>query len=86
MRKLRFAEVPITFSNGKWGKSKLFKVEFISFLTYVIKTEFGVTVQEENEKVETKAFLNASNWDEGCKDLSINTGTSVAFRLGAPIN
>jgi len=59
----------------------MFKAEFISFLTYIIKTKLGVTVQEENGKVEINAFLNASNWDKECRDLSINAGASDAFML-----
>jgi len=70
IRKFRVGEVPIVFSNRKRGKSKLTKVEFRSFLAYVIKTKFGVTIQSEEENREPKnSFPNAYKVDEGIERL-----------------
>ena len=70
IRKFRVGEVPIVFSNRKRGKSKLTKVEFRSFLAYVIKTKFGVTIPSEEENREPKnSFPNAYKVDEGIERL-----------------
>ncbi len=70
IRKFRVAEVPIVFSNRKRGKSKLTKAEFRCFLTYVIKSKFGVTIPSEEENREPKnSFPNAYKIDEEIERL-----------------
>jgi len=69
IRKFKVSEVPIVFSNRKQGKSKLSKGEFKGFLAYVIKTKFGVTISEDNEKTEVNIFPSFPKIDEETERL-----------------
>lgn len=44
-RKFKVKEVPITFENRKRGKSKLTMAEIKAFLSYVVKSKTGTTIQ-----------------------------------------
>jgi dolichol-phosphate mannosyltransferase len=70
VRKFRVGEVPIVFSNRKRGKSKLTKEEFKSFLAYVVKTKFGVTILEENKNAEANVFSDVPNMNERIERLN----------------
>jgi len=62
-------ELPIMFSNRKRGKSKLTKAEFKGFLSYIIKTKFGVAIAPETENTETDFLYDAPKIDERIQRL-----------------